>query len=168
MSNKSKKIFLALSVIVPFLAYCLYYYGMMVSNAPYKFNEFQYLVFDYGFGDSLVNKYNSKTHDYQYVNAADSLVKTKLKLNKDDLLYLHRKAADLGFWNFPVNEVNSAEVKPDPKVPHYKVEFHYLRKTKAVYFAADYMGNEKLVDANQRLIKEIQRILTDAEARTKK
>ncbi|RYZ94477.1 MAG: hypothetical protein EOP47_27765, partial [Sphingobacteriaceae bacterium] len=89
MSLKSKKIFLALSVIVPFLFYCLYYYGMMVSNAPYKFNEFQYIVFEYGMGDSLVNKYNSKTHDYQYVNASDKLVKTKLKLNKDDLLYLH-------------------------------------------------------------------------------
>ncbi|RCH55948.1 hypothetical protein DJ568_04130 [Mucilaginibacter hurinus] len=168
MTIKSKKIFLALSVVVPFLAYCLYYYGMMVSNAPYKFNEFKYMVFEYGFGDSLLNKYNSKTQDYQYLNTRDSVVHKKLKLTKDDLLYLHRKAADLGFWNFPAQQVNNGTGKLNPKVPHYKIEFHYSRKTKAVLYAADYIGNETLKDANERLIKEIQRILTDAEARGKK
>jgi hypothetical protein len=166
MTLKNKKIFLAASVVVPFLAYCFYYYGMMVKNAPYKFNEFQYLVFEYGNGDSLVNKYNSKTHNYQFIDGRDSLVKTTLKLNKDDLLYLHRKAADLGFWDFPAQEVNSE--KRDPKIPYYVIEFNYMRKSKRVLFQANYQGNEKLIDANQRLIKEIQLILTKAEERNKK
>ncbi|MBE9583845.1 hypothetical protein IM792_05250 [Mucilaginibacter sp. JRF] len=166
MTLKNKKIFLAASVVVPFLAYCFYYYGMMVKNAPYKFNEFQYMVFEYGNGDSLVNKFNSKTHNYQFIDGRDSLVKTTLKLNKDDLLYLHRKAADLGFWDFPAQEVNSA--KRDPKVPYYVIEFNYMRKSKKVLFQSNYQGNEKLIDANQRLIKEIQRILSDAEQRNKK
>lgn len=166
MTLRNKKIFLAASVAVPFLLYCFYYYGMMVKNAPYKFNEFQYMVFEYGNGDSLLNKYNSKTHNYQYVDSRDSVVKTTLKLNKDDLLYLHRKAADLGFWDFPEQEVNSA--KRDPKVPYYLIQFNYLRKSKSVLFQANYQGNEKLIDANQRLIKEIQRVLRDAEQRNKK
>ena len=93
MSTKSKKIFLALSIIIPFLIYCFYYYGMMVKNAPYKFSEFESLTFKYGLGDSLVNQYNSKTALYQYVNENDSLIKKKVKLSKDDLLVLHRQAA---------------------------------------------------------------------------
>ncbi|RYZ98566.1 MAG: hypothetical protein EOP47_19045 [Sphingobacteriaceae bacterium] len=140
----------------------------MVKNAPYKFTEFKYLVFEYGYGDSLQNKYNSKTHEYQYVNSKDSVVKTTLKLNKDDLLYLHRKAADLGFWNFPSNELNDADGKLDPEVPHYKIAFYYARKSKSVIFAANYNGNPTLKDANERLIKEIQKVITIADERNKK
>ena len=109
MTIKQKKIFLALSIIVPFLLYCFYYYGMMVKNAPYKFSEFESLTFKYGIGDSLVNQYNSKTAIYQYVNDKDSLIRKKVKLTKDDLLILHRRAAQLGFWDFPSQIVNQEE-----------------------------------------------------------
>ncbi len=165
MSNRSKKIFLLLSVIVPFLFYCLYYYGMMVKNAPYKFAEFESLVFNYGTGDSLINKYNSKTGDYQFVNSRDSLVKSHLKLNKDDLLYLHRKAAELGFWDFPDNMVNDTVNFKKTKAPHYFIEFKYKRKTKKVLFDAAYDGKPALKDAAERLVKEIQDRLAGAESR---
>ncbi len=71
---KSKKTFLILSIIVPFLLYCFYYYGMMVKNAPYKFSEFQSMQFEFGYKDSLLNKYDSKTGNYQYINRKDSVV----------------------------------------------------------------------------------------------
>lgn len=162
MSNKAKKIFLILSVAVPFMLYCVYYYGMMVKNAPYKFAEFEGLKLEYGYNDSLLNKYNSITGDYQFVNRKDSVVKMHMKLNKDDLLYLHRKAAELGFWDFP-----SKEIKHDPKIRsmRYIIEFKYKRKTKRVVFDDAYQGNDKLIDANQRLIKEIQSKLDENEAR---
>jgi len=162
MNNRSKKIFLIMSIVVPFLLYCIYYYGMMIKNAPYKFSEFQSIRFEYGYGDTLNNIYDSKTGEYQFVNRRDSVVKMKLKLSKGDLLYLHRKAADLGFWDFPANELN-----PDVKgrVPRYVIQFNYLRKTKKVMYDASYNGAEKLKDANDRLIIEIKKILSDAEAR---
>jgi hypothetical protein len=81
MSEKTKRIFLALTVIVPFLMYSIYYYAGIFKNAPYKFTEFKSFVFQFGNGDSLINKYNSTTGDYQYVNNHDSLVKMKLYLN---------------------------------------------------------------------------------------
>jgi hypothetical protein len=170
MSNRNKKIFLALSVIVPFLVYCFYYYGIMVKNAPYKFNEFKYLTFEYGNGGAMLNKYNSKTHDYQFINNRDSVVKTTLRLTQDDMLYLHRKAADLGFWNFPADETDGAAAtgKFDKEVPYYKITFNYMRKSKSILFAANYNGDPKLKDANERLIKEIQKVLTLAEERAKK
>ncbi|WP_158828233.1 hypothetical protein [Mucilaginibacter lacusdianchii] len=168
MSDKSKKMFLIASVVVPLLLYCVYYYGMMIKNAPYRFSDFQYLRFEYGNGDSLINKYNSKTGAYQYLNNHDELKVTKLKLNKDDLLYLHRKAADLGFWNFPTVEENSSKKSPSEKTPHYLMEFVYKNKTKKVIFDAAYDGDRSLKDANERLIKEIQKKLEEAEVRSKR
>lgn len=165
MSNGKKKIFLLLSIVVPFMLYCFYYYGMMVKNAPYKFSEFDSITFNYGIGDSLINKYNSKTMDYEYVNSQDSLIKSHLKLNKDDLLYLHRKAAELGFWDFPSNMVNDTSVRKDAKAPHYYIEFKYKRKTKAVMFDAAFDGNPNLKDAAERMVKELQSRLEAAEKR---
>ena len=168
MQNRGKKIFLLLTITVPFLFYCLYYYGMMVKNAPYKFVEFESLVFQYGESDSLVNKYNSKTGEYQYINSNDSLIKKNLRLNKDDLLYLHRKAADLGFWDFPALELGDTSARNGVKPPRYLIEFNYQRKSKKVLFDASFNGPAKLKDANERLIKEIMNVLADKEAKQKK
>ena len=94
----------------------------------------------------------------------------KLHLTKGELLYLHRKAADLGFWDFPANEmaakdsVDGAGNKP----LHYYIAFNYKRKSKKVMYDKAFDGPEKLVDANGRLIGEIQKILDEAEARQKK
>lgn len=164
-SLKSKKIFIILSVTVPFMVYCLYYYGMMIKNAPYKYAEFQSMQIQYGFRDSLLNKYDSKTGDYQYINRRDSVVKMNMHLSNDDLLYLHRKAADLGFWDFPENETSKDSTV---HAPRYIITFNYKRKTKRIVFDANFDGPEKLVDANQRLIKEIKGRLNDAEQKQKK
>ncbi len=165
MTNTNKKIFLISSITIPFLLYSIYYYGMMIKNAPYKFSEFDHIYIQYGAGDSLLNKYNSKTGDYQFLNSRDSLKKTHLHLNQNDLLYLHRKAADLGFWDFPTNETlnNDTTKASGPKVVRYIIEFGYKRKTKRVVFDATYDGNPKLIDANVRLIKEMQGVINEAD-----
>lgn len=164
MSDRFKRIFLGLSIVVPFLIYALYYYGMMVKNAPYKFAEFEELTFKYGLGDSLANSYNSRTMEYQYLNESDSIVKKKVKLTKDDLLYLHRKAADLGFWNFPAKmEGSSAETGTIQ--PHYYLEFKYERKTKHIDFDVDYAGKPKLKDAVRQLIEVVDERIKTAESR---
>ena len=169
MSDKAKKIFLAFAIIVPFLLYCVYYYGMILKDAPYKFTEFKSFTFQYGDADSMVNKYNSITGDYQYLNNRDSLVKIKLPLTKDELLYLHRKAADLGFWDFPSNELNNDTTNlKGVKPPRYIIEFNYLHKSKKVIFDASFNGDPKLKDANEQMIKEIMHVLTDAEDHQKK
>ena len=169
MSPKAKKIFLYLSICVPFAIYCIYYYGMILKDAPYKFAEFKSIQFEYGAGDSLVNKYDSKTGEYQYLNKRDSLIKTHLFLSKSELLYLHRKASDLGFWDFPSDERSKDTSRREGmKPPRYLIVFNYQHKSKKVIFDANFAGPEKLVDANQRLIKEIKTVLNEAEAREKK
>ncbi|HTE00212.1 MAG TPA: hypothetical protein VK668_13055 [Mucilaginibacter sp.] len=166
MTDRNKKVFLTLCITVPFLAYCIYYYSHMIKNAPYKFTEFDSISFQYGPGDSLVNKYNSKTGEYQYVNTRDSIVKMKLHLTREDLLYLHRKAADLGFWDFPSMELGSTAIKHNGAKPlRYVIEFKYKRKSKKVTFDESFNGDPKLIDANIQVIKEIQKVLQDEEGK---
>jgi hypothetical protein len=160
MENRNKKIFLIASITIPFLLYSGYYYGVMIKNAPYKFSDFDHISIQYGDRDSMLNKYNSKTGDYQYLTKKDSLVKMHLYLHRTyDLQYLHRKAADLGFWDFPSQELGDTSVK----APRYIIEFAYKRKTKRVIFDANFNGNPKLKDANERLIKEILARINDAQ-----
>lgn len=164
MTDRKKKIFLGLSIAVPFLIYCFYYYGMMVKNAPYKFSEFESITFKYGLGDSLINTYDSKTGSYHYLNDKDSLVMTRVKLSKDELLYLHRKAAQYGFWDFP-SDLTAPSNATNKNAPHYFIEFSYQRKTKKVLFDVNYSGNEKLKDAVRDLIEIISNTINTAESR---
>ncbi|MGB4774197.1 MAG: hypothetical protein WBP45_03420 [Daejeonella sp.] len=166
MSERNKKIFLIICIVIPFILYCVYYYSVMVKNAPYKFSEFKSIKFKYGLGDSLINQYDSETGVYQYVNDHDSLIKTTVKLRKDDLLYLHRKAAEQGFWNFP-DELSGIK-KPGRSSPHYYIEFNYQRKSKHVLFDGDYNSNIKLRDAAIQMAKEISTVINDAEDKHKK
>jgi len=168
MSDKAKKIFFTLTIIVPFLLYCVYYYSRMIKNAPYKFTEFKSFVIQYGTSDSLLNKYDSKTGDYQYLNRKDSLIKTNLLLKNSDLLYLHRKAAELGFWDFPTRELGDSTKFKGEKPLRYYIEFNYERKSKKVLFDESFNGDTKLKDANEDLIKEILHVLADAEDKKKK
>ncbi|WP_462265219.1 hypothetical protein [Mucilaginibacter sp.] len=168
MTDRGKRIFIILTIAVPFLLYCVYYYSMMIGNAPYKFSEFKSIQFRYGTGDTLLNQYNSVTGEYQYLNNRDSLIRTKAVLNRDDLLYLHRKAADLGFWNFPKDETGDTVAVQGRKVPRYYIQFNYQRKSKTVQYEPTFNGDEKLKDANQQLIKEIQKTLDAAESRAGK
>ena len=165
MSDRAKKIFLGICIITPFLLYSVYYYSVMVKNAPYRFSDFDSITFKYGMGDSLVNQYNSKTGAYQYVNQNDSLVKATVKLRKDDLLYLHRKAAESGFWNFPEVLENKSPGNQKVNSPHYYIEFKYKDKSKYVLYDAAYSDNQKLGDAAKQLTKEISSMINDAEDR---
>jgi hypothetical protein len=165
MTDKRKKIFLGICIIAPFLIYMVYYYSIMVKNAPYRFSDFESITFKYGLGDSLVNQYDSKTGYYQYVNSRDSLVKTRVKLRKDDLLYLHRKAAELGFWNFPEEIISEESDAKSSNIPHYYLEFKYKDKTKHIVFDTGYKDDPKLNDAAKTLITEVSNMINDVRDR---
>lgn len=151
------------------MVYSVVYYTGILKNAPYKFTEFKSIVFKYGTRDSMLNTYNSATGEYQYLNGRDSLIKTHLYLSKDELLVLHRKASDLGLWDFPLTELNNDTSKHNGVKPvRYLMEFNYLRKSKKVLFETNYYGPQKLVEANNLLIAEIKKVLAEAEDRKKK
>lgn len=165
MSNKAKKIFLALTIVVPFLIYCLVYYVPIFRNAPYKMKEFKSLELKWGMGNNLENSYNSATGEYQYVNAQDSLIKTNVKLRKDDLLYLHSKASELGFWNFPDVMANAGTDLDSSKVLRYVMEFNYERKSKKVIYLTDYNEIQKLKSLAEQMKTLMMQSINDAEER---
>lgn len=163
MSERSKRIFLIICIAVPFFLYCFYYYSQMFKNAPYRFSDFESVVFKYGEGDSLVNQYDSGTGLYHYLDRRDSLVTDTVKLRKDDLQYLHGKAAQLGFWNLPDEMVSSPGEGRKPA--RFFLEFNYREKSKQVLLDAGFEGNEKMLSAGRSVVEEVQRVLNDAARR---
>ncbi|TKB96001.1 hypothetical protein [Pedobacter cryophilus] len=159
MSNRFKKIFLGVSISLPFLLYCIYYYTIMVKNAPYKFAEFENITLKESVGKNFNKLYSSKSQEFQFLNTRDSLVKNKVKLSKDDLLFLHRKAAELGFWNWPTKMIGDTSGKS----PRYYLQFDYQRKSKIIEIDAAYDQNIKLRDAAIELAKTVDKAILDAD-----
>ncbi|HVV55569.1 MAG TPA: hypothetical protein VHC47_09605 [Mucilaginibacter sp.] len=162
MNKTFKKALLIASVVVPFLLYCVYYYAGVFRRAPYKFTEFEYFTFEYGPGDSLINKYNSRTGEYQYVNSHDSLVKMNMHLPEADLLYLHHQMAEQGLWDFPEVEIGDTSRRIDGQRPlRYSIAFYYKRTSKKVLFDESFNGDPKLKAANEEVVKQIEKVLND-------
>jgi len=138
----------------------------MVKNAPYRFSDFESLVIRYGEPDHMINEYNSKTSHYQYLDKNDALITDTLKLRKDDLLYLHRKAMELGFWNLDDDMTTPrADSTTGKDVPRFYVEYNYKDKSKKVTLDADYSGNPKMKDAAKTVVDEILKMIAEAQAR---
>jgi hypothetical protein len=168
MSDRTKKLFLIFTVFVPFAFYCLYYYAHVFKVAPYNLKEFKSFSIKYGTRDNMVNYYNSETGEYDYLTKKDSLKKINMKLTATDIDSLHTAARELGFWDFPTNEVNNDTASANYKmVPRYFIEYKYKRKTKQVMFDANFNGPEKLVDANRVLVIRIMNVLNNAERRSR-
>ena len=165
MSDRGKKIFLLLTVVVPFLIYCVVYYIPMFRNAPFKLKEFESIDLKWGMGNNLENSYNSATGEYQYVNGQDSLIKTNVKLRKDDILYLHSKASELGFWNFPDVLANKGTNLDSSKVLRYVMQFNYKKKSKTVIYLTDYTETPKLQGLAEQMRTILQQSINDAEER---
>lgn len=165
MSDKAKRIFLGLSIFVPFFIYCVYYYSQMIKNAPFRFTDFQSVELKYGTGDNLINQYNSATGHYQYLDREDSLIEKNLKLRKEDMLYIHRKAAELGFWNLPDEMLATPEGDIDSTSTYFFLKLNYKEKSKSVYVDVNYPGNAKMLGTAKSVIEEVQRVINDAEDR---
>ncbi|WP_345231158.1 hypothetical protein [Olivibacter ginsenosidimutans] len=137
----------------------------MIKNAPFRFSDFESITFSYGPPDRMFTTFDSKTTNYQYVNKSDSVVKTTLKLRQDDLLYLHRKAVEYGFWNFPDDMTVPGNTDSTANVMRFLLKFTYKEKSKQMIFDTNYPGDPKLRDAAKTMITEVQGILKDAEDR---
>lgn len=163
MSDKGKKVFLIICITVPFLLYCIYYYSIMIKNAPFKFSEFENITLKAESGGHLDKTFTSKTGNFEFVNNQDSLIKRNVKLSSDDLLYLHRKAVDLGFWNMPEKMIGDTSRKS----PRYFIEFDYQRKSKIVEIDAAYESDMKVKGAALELIQTINKVVNDAADKSK-
>lgn len=168
MSTNAKKLFLLLTIVVPFLAYCVIYYMPILRNAPFRSDEFVSFQYKWGAGNDLVNSYDSATGDYQYLNTKDSLIKTNVKLRENDIIYLHNKANELGYWNFPEVIANAGTDLNKSKVLRYVFQFNYKRKSKKVVFVTDYNEIPKLRDVANQMKTLVSQSIGDAAERYSK
>jgi hypothetical protein len=83
------------------------------------------------------------------------------------LLYLHRKAAELGFWNFPKELKGDSESAKGSNTPTYYIEFKYKDKSKSVLYDINYEKEPKLSSAAKSLITEISNMISDVRDRNK-
>lgn len=166
MSDKAKKIFLGLTVVVPFIIYCVFYYIPIFKNAPFRLNDFVSVQYSWGVKDSLENHYDSVTGVYQYVNNRDSIIRKKFFLNHDNVIYLHSKAREMGLWNFP--DTLGEKSPLSKQIPRYVVVFNYKGKSKKVVMYANFDGNPKLVGAAVGVRKAIEETINLAERRSGK
>ena len=163
MSTRAKKIFLLLSVVVPFLVYSIIYYAPMIRNAPFKAEEFVSLSYSWGLGAHLDNHYNSATGEYHYINAHDSLVVKHFKLDADAIKELDKAAHVQGFFNLPGVMSNDETSLQSPDKVRFEITLNYQRKSKKVIFVSDFQGNEKMKDAFIQTQKVLEGILSDSE-----
>ncbi len=165
MSRRAKAIFLGVSIFGSFLIYSVFYYSQMLKKAPYRSYELESIVFRYGQGDELINHFDSRTQAYTYVNRQDSLVTDTVRLNKDDFIYIHHKAAALGFWNFPDDMTQTDNPADAQNSTRFYVEFNYKDTSKKLLLDVNFNGNPKLLQSAKSLVEEVQRLLMDAQDR---
>jgi hypothetical protein len=168
MTSRGKKIFLFLSVVVPFLIYCIVYYAPIIRNAPFKAKEFVSLEYKWGVGTNLENSYNSATGEYKYLNDKDSLIVKHVELNARDKKYLDSNADEQGFWNLPDIVANNENDIKNSKAPRYFMKFNYQKKSKEVTYLSDFEGNIRMKNAAVQMQKIIEQSIIDAEERAKK
>lgn len=168
MTSRGKKIFLASTIIIPFLIYCIVYYAPIIRNAPFKAKEFVSLEYKWGAGNNLENSYNSATGEYKYYNNNDSLITTKIELSEKDKKFLDSNADEQGFWNLPDVVANSEEDLKNSKALRYFMKFNYQKKSKEVTYLSDFNGNPKMRGAAAQIQKVIEQRLIDIEEKQKK
>jgi len=168
MSSRGKKIFLASTIIVPFLIYCIVYYAPIIRNAPFKAKEFVSLEYKWGAGNNLENSYNSATGEYRYYNNDDSLIVTKVMLTERDKKFLDSNADEQGFWNLPDVVANDENDLKNSKALRYFMKFNYETKSKEVTYLSDFNGNPKMRGAAAQMQKIIEQSIIDAEEKSKK
>lgn len=167
MSSRGKKIFLASTIIIPFLIYAIVYYAPIIRNAPFKAKEFVSLEYKWGIGNNLENSYNSATGEYKYYNRNDSLIVTKLMLNERDKKFLDSNADEQGFWNLPDIVANTEADVQNSKALRYFMKFNYETKSKEVTYLSDFNGNPRMRGAAAQMQKVIEQKLVDLEERSK-
>lgn len=168
MSSRGKKIFLASTIIIPFLIYGIVYYAPIIRNAPFKAKEFVSLEYKWGVGNNLENSYNSATGEYKYYNRNDSLIVTKLDLTERDKKFLDSNADEQGFWNLPDIVANSEADVQNSRALRYFMKFNYETKSKEVTYLSDFNGNPRMRGAAAQMQKIIEQKLVDLEERSKK
>jgi hypothetical protein len=171
MTSRGKKIFIALSIIIPFGIYSSIYYQEKFRYANYKAKDFVSFEYKWGIEKALENSYNSATGEYRYHDQKDSLVVKKVMLTKADFKFLDSIGDRQGVWNLPplFSEsailANSEADLNNPKILRYEMKFVYKNAQTDVLYLSNYDLKPRKQSAAAEMQKVIEQLLNDAERR---
>jgi len=138
------------------------YYVIGLKKAPYAVASFESFTYKWGNGTVLENSYSSANGAYQYLNKRDSLIKTQVKLRANEIIFIHNRINELGFWSLP-NLIGKPS--SNPKAPVYELQFNYNEKSKKIIIYSDFEGNPTLIDSAMHIQQVVQQVIDEAEAR---
>lgn len=139
------------------------YFVLSRKKAPYGLADFKSFTYTWGKADSLVNRYSSLTGAYQYLDRRDSLIKNQVKLRSNDLIFLHNKINELGFWKLP-EQIGQAGNPADATVYHLQFNYHGKSKQLNVYKEKAQHPDSQL-DSAMRIISLVQGVIDEADNR---
>ena len=163
MKTKLKKNFSLLATLaVIMITAVVGYYVIGLKKAPYPVASLESFSFKWGTDGHLENTYSSANGDYSYLNNRDSLIKTNVKLRANEIIFIHNKINELGFWKLQdkIGSENS-----NSKAPFYELQFNYKEKSKKITVYSDFDENPLLLDSAMQIITMVQRAIDEAEGR---
>jgi len=165
MNFLKKNISLIATIAVILIAGLGGYYLINLKQGPYPASTFISVNYKWGVGDTLANSYNSAIGDYQYLDNKDRLVKKKVKLHANNIIFIHSKANELDIWGLPELIANKNEDLINKNVLRYEIVFTYEKKTKKIIFMTNYDENIAIADRADQLQKMIKQTIDEVEDR---
>ena len=138
------------------------YYIISLKKSPYPVANFESFTYKWGVANVLENSYSSVNGDYHYLDNRDSLIKTQVKLSVNDIIYIHNKINELGFWNLP-NSIGKRS--SNAKALVYELQFKYKEKSKKLTIYSDFAENLLLLDSAMKIKNVLQKAIDEAEGR---
>lgn len=154
MSDRYKKIYLIVMVVVPFLIYCGYYYSEMIRKAPYKFGDFRTITIDFNAPDGRETHIDIGTGTVIYARPGEQPLKDTISFGAEELREFHRNLYTNNFFDMPHEMKN--EGSTDPSTGMYVIKAIYTGKQYKVVYETNYRGNKRYKDKLGRIIAYIE------------
>jgi hypothetical protein len=153
---------IVVSIAVIIITSAVGYYLISLKKAPYPVADFKSFTYKWGINANLENSYTSTDGRYHYLDNRDSLIETHVKLRTNDIIFIHNKINELGFWNLP-DVIGKKSV--NSKSPVYELQFTYKEKSKRIIIYSDFDGNPQLFDSAMQIKTIVQQAIDEAESR---
>ncbi len=155
--KKYKKSILFISLII--ILSGLGYVGYNLKRNPYPVSEFQGLSMRWGNTNGKQNSFDSQKGLYQFYDSRDSLFELPLKWKNNEIIYVHNKLFDMGFWNLP-EELGRADSSQHQFF--VDIQLKYKNKQKALKFYSDYEAKGGELDSAQAINQMLQKVLQES------
>jgi len=154
MSDRFKRIYLFIMVVVPFVAYCGYYYWEMIRKAPFRFEDFRTIKVDYQAPDGRNTHLDVGAGAVAYALPQQGTMRDTVPFSREELQEFHRNLYTNNFFEMPHEMQN--EGSADPMTGVYTIEAVYAAKQYKVTYETNYRGDRRYKDKVERIISYIE------------